>query len=45
MKLVWDELQEAKRLGRISIPFKIALRKDPSGSVPTHIEIILDTKV
>jgi hypothetical protein len=45
MKTLWDELQEEKRLGHISIPFKMALRKDPSGSVPAHIEIILDTKV
>lgn len=42
---VWDELMQEKHLGRISIPFKMALRKDPTGKFPNFIEIILDTKV
>jgi hypothetical protein len=42
---IWDELQNEKSLGNITIPFKIALRKDPSKKFPDFIEIILDTKV
>jgi hypothetical protein len=44
-KKVWDELQMEKHYGRITIPFKIALRRDPYGKFPDYIEIILDTKV
>lgn len=42
---VWDELQMEKHFGRITIPFKLAVRKDPTGKFPDCIEIILDTKV
>jgi hypothetical protein len=42
---IWEELQHEKHLGKITIPFKIALRKDPSKKFPDFIEIILDTKV
>jgi hypothetical protein len=42
---VWDELQMEKHYGRITIPFKMAVRKDPEGKFPDSIEIILDTKV
>ena len=42
---IWDELQNEKHLGNITIPFKIALRKDPSKKFADFIEIILDTKV
>lgn len=42
---VWDELQKEKYLGNIVIPFKIAVRKDPSGKFPDYIDVILDTKV
>ncbi len=42
---IWDELQNEKHLGNITIPFKIALRKDPLKKFPDFIEIILDTKV
>lgn len=42
---VWDELQQEKFLGNITIPFKIATRIDPSGKFPDYIEVILDTKV
>lgn len=42
---VWDELQMEKHLGRITIPFKLAVRMDPSGKFPNIIEVILDTKV
>ena len=42
---IWDELQHEKSIGNITIPFKIALRKDPSKKFPDFIEIILDTKV
>lgn len=44
-KKVWDELQMEKHLGRITIPFKLAVRRDPYGKFPDIIEIILDTKV
>lgn len=42
---IWEELQQEKYLGKITIPFKIALRKDPSRKFPDFIEVILDTKV
>lgn len=42
---IWDELQMEKYSGRITIPFKIALRKDPLGKFPEYVEVILDTKV
>lgn len=44
-KKIWDELQMEKYLGRIKIPFKIAVRCDPTGKIPDYIEVILDTKV
>ena len=44
-KKIWDELQMEKHLGNITIPFKIATRKDSTGQFPECIEIILDTKV
>lgn len=42
---IWDELQMEKHKGNITIPFKVALRLDPSGLFPSYIEVILDTKV
>jgi len=42
---IWDELQMEKHLGRITIPFKLAMRRDPTGTFPEYIEVILDTKV
>lgn len=44
-KKVWDELQMEKYYGRITIPFRMAVRRDPYGKFPDCIEIILDTKV
>jgi hypothetical protein len=44
-KKIWDELQMEKYHGRITIPFKVVLRKDPAGRFPAAIEVILDTKV
>lgn len=44
-KRVWDELQMEKHLGRITIPFKLGVRRDPYGKFPDLIEVILDTKV
>lgn len=44
-KKIWDELQELKFQGKISIPFKIMLRGDLTGKYPPCIEVILDTKV
>lgn len=42
---IWDELQMEKYKGKITIPFKVVMRKDPSGQFPEYIEVILDTKV
>ncbi|HRD55075.1 MAG TPA: hypothetical protein PLC42_01630 [Parachlamydiaceae bacterium] len=44
-KKIWEELQKEKQLGNITIPFKLAVRRDPSGKFPSFVEIILDTKV
>ncbi|HEY4831447.1 MAG TPA: hypothetical protein VIH61_02695 [Waddliaceae bacterium] len=44
-KKIWNELQTEKHLGRIKIPFKIVIRKDPNRTFPDYIEVILDTKV
>lgn len=44
-KQIWEELQREKHLGRVSIPFKVVLRKDPCRVHPDYIEVILDTKV
>ena len=42
---IWNELQMEKHAGRITIPFKITMRKDMNKDFPDYIEIILDTKV
>lgn len=42
---VWEELQMEKHLGRVTMPFKLAIRKDPYGKFPNLLEVILDTKV
>lgn len=42
---IWDELQNEKFLGRLTIPFKVVMRRDPTKKFPDYIEIILDTKV
>lgn len=44
-KKIWEELQYEKHLGNITIPFKVAIRKDPTGKFPAYVEVILDTKV
>jgi hypothetical protein len=44
-KKIWNELQQEKYLGKIKIPFKIAVRLDPTGKFLDYIEVILDTKV
>lgn len=44
-KKIWDELQMEKYYGRITIPFKVTLRRDSMGLYPDFIEVILDTKV
>jgi len=44
-KKIWDKLQMEKYDGRLTIPFKLATRRDPKGRVPEYIEVILDTKV
>lgn len=42
---IWDELQIAKHEGKVTIPFKVVMRRDIYGKYPEHVEIILDTKV
>lgn len=37
---IWEELMLEKHLGRVSIPFKVVLKKDPD-----VVEVILDSKV
>lgn len=44
-KRIWDELQEAKHQGVVTIPFKVAMRVDAYKKYPPYIEVILDTKV
>ncbi len=44
-KKIWEELQMEKHFGRITIPFKVALRLDKMGKFPDYVEVILDTKV
>ena len=44
-KKIWDALQMEKHLGNINIPFRVVIRRDPSGKFPEFVEIILDTKV
>lgn len=42
---VYKELMMEKHLGRVTIPFKVVLQKDPSGVRRPYIDILLDTKV
>lgn len=42
---IWDELQQEKFLGNITIPFKVVMRRDSTKKFPDYIEVILDTKV
>lgn len=42
---IWDELQQEKQQGRLHIPFKVVLKKDPTHHFADTIEILLDTKV
>ncbi len=44
-KQIWDELQMEKHFGRVTIPFKVTLRRDSYGKFPDYVEVILDTKV
>jgi hypothetical protein len=44
-KKVWDLLQMEKYKGHVTIPFKMAVRRDPAGKFPDYIEVILDSKV
>lgn len=44
-KKIWDDLQQAKYLGIITIPFKVSIRRDQTGKFPSYVEVILDTKV
>lgn len=44
-KKIWEDLQMEKYEGRITIPFKVTLRRDATGLYPDFIEVILDTKV
>lgn len=42
---IWNELQMEKYHGRITIPFKLVMKKDLFKKYPDVIEVILDTKV
>lgn len=42
---IWNELQMEKYHGRITIPFKVVMRRDAFKKFPDSIEVILDTKV
>lgn len=42
---IWDELQMEKHQGKVTIPFKVIMRRDASKKYPDYIEVILDTKV
>lgn len=42
---IWDELQMEKYHGRVTIPFKVIMRKDIFRKYPDSIDVILDTKV
>lgn len=42
---IYEELQMEKFHGRLTIPFKVVMRKDSSKKFPDYIEVILDTKV
>jgi len=42
---IWDELQMEKHKGKITIPFKVVMRRDASKKYPDYVEVILDTKV
>ncbi len=42
---IWDELQMEKYHGRITIPFKVVMRRDSFKKYPDFIEVLLDSKV
>lgn len=42
---IWEDLQMEKYFGRVTIPFKVVIRKDNMRKYPDIIEVILDTKV
>lgn len=44
-KKIYDLLQNEKYLGNLKIPFKVILKKDPTGIYADTIEVVLDTKV
>lgn len=44
-KEIYEELQALKSDGKITIPFKIVLRKDQRSSLKNYVEVILDTKL
>lgn len=42
---IWNDLQMAKYEGKITIPFKVVMRRDIYGQYPEYVDIILDTKL
>ena len=44
-KKVYQKLAMEKHYGRIHIPFKVEIVKDPYHRYPDHLEVILETKV
>ena len=45
VKKVYDDLMMEKHKGKLTIPFKVLIRKDESQNYPPHVEVILDTRV
>ena len=44
-KKIYNTLMQAKAVGKISIPFRVVMRKTPDHLHRDFIEVILDTKV
>ncbi len=42
---IYDDLMRAKHAKKISTPFQVILRKDPTGVHRDFVEVILETKV
>lgn len=44
-KMIWDDLQQEKAAGRLKIPFKVTLKKDPTNTFAPTVEVLLDSKL
>lgn len=45
LQKVWQELSQFKAQGILVMPFKVVLRKDPTGVFKPYVEVIFDSKV